>query len=303
VASALIIGSEGQDGRLLAGQLKEKGVAVTGVDRQTPRTVDLSSAAEIATLVSHVRPDTLYYLAAHHHSAEQDAGDTVSLYAASHRIHVTGLLHVLEAMRAHAPSAHLLYAASSHVFGEPDERVQSELTPRRPLNIYAITKATGMDLCRHYRVTHGLKASCAILYNHESHLRPPGFLSMRVVLGARAAAAAVKEGKPYSLELGSLSATVDWGWAPDYTDAMQRICGLPKADDYVIATGVPHTVADFCREAFAAVGLDYTRHVTERPDRLKKSGAVLIGDASKLRRDTGWAPSLTFEQMVAKLVA
>jgi GDPmannose 4,6-dehydratase len=151
-----------------------------------------------------------------------------------------------------------------------------------------------MDLIRFYRDTRGLHASTAILYNHESAYRAPSFLSARL---ARAAASREKT------VVGSLSARVDWGWVPDYTDAMQRIVATQEAGDFVVATGIAHSVEDFARAAFAAVGLDSREYVQQVDGIVQKPGATLIGDSSKLRSKTGWAPSIEFEEMVARLVS
>ncbi|MBX3226840.1 MAG: GDP-mannose 4,6-dehydratase [Labilithrix sp.] len=287
MSAALIIGSAGQDGLLLAAQLAERGVAVTGVDRGD---VDLTAARSVADLVARVAPDAIYYLAAHHHSSEDAPEPTPVLLEKSLAVHVTGLVHVLEA----AGAARVFYAASSHVFGVPDTVTQNEDTPRRPINVYGMTKSLGMDVVRHYREARGVHASSGILYNHESPLRGPTFLSSRV---ARAAARREK------IAVGSLSASVDWGWAADYTEAMQRIVACPDPGDYVVATGEAHSVAQLAEAAFAAVGLDWREWVTEDGGILKKAGATLVGDASKLRARTGWAPTVGFADMVLRLVA
>lgn len=284
--TALIVGSAGQDGRILAAQLAAKGVLVTGVDRGD---IELGDPAAVAALVAKVAPKAIYYLAAHHHSSEDKPEPTPVLLEKSIAINVTGLVHVLEA----AGSAHVFYAASSHVFGVPTGVTQNEDTPRRPINVYGMTKSVGMDLVRFYRDTRGVHASTGILYNHESPFRGPSFLSSRL---ARAAARREKT------VVGSLSANVDWGWAADYTEAMQRIVACEDPGDYVVATGKAHSVADFAQAAFAAVGLDAGEYVTEAAGIVQKPGAVLVGDASKLRR-TGWAPTVSFEEMVGRLVA
>lgn len=310
---ALIVGSAGQDGRILRDQLRARSIEVVGLDRgglelagvaiELPATVDLAQRSEVADLVRRVAPDAVFYLAAFHHSSE-DAFETdlVDLFRQSVAVHVDGWVHLLDAIRAHAPAARVFYAASSHVFGSPAASIQDESTPFAPDNAYGITKAAGVQIGRFFR-QRGLHVSSGILYNHESPLRPARFVSQRIVLGAVAAAEAMREGRVYTLELGSLSAIVDWGWAADTTEAMQRIVAAAEPGDYVVATGKPHTVEDFCRLAFAAVGLEHTRHVTERGGRVTKRLVPLVGDASKLRQGTGWAPTVTFEEMVRLLVA
>ena len=310
---ALVVGSAGQDGTLLSRHLLARGTVVMGIDRglvtlagesaATPAPVDLQNRAEVDRLVEGFQPDEVFYLAAFHHSSEDDAPeDLVVLFERSREVHVDGWLHVLEAVRRHAPLAHVFYAASSHVFGAPEAPVQNEDTPFNPDNAYGITKAAGVQIARFFRAR-GLHVSTGIHYNHESELRPERFVSQRIVRGALRALASRRDGGVYSLELGSLSAVVDWGYAPDYTDAMQRIVLAGEPNDFVVATGIPHTVAEFCAAAFTAVGLDAEEFVVERKGRITKQLAPLVGDATRLRTATGWAPTLTVHEMVMRLVA
>lgn len=304
-----MIGSEGQDGRILGAQLRARGVSVARVDRGVADVpgkgghapVSLVDPAAMSRIVQAAAPDAVFYLAAFHHSSDDPEVAPLDLFEQSLAVHVHGWLNVLEACRLHAPKARLLYAASSHCFGKPDVPMQDESTPLRPDNAYGVTKTTGVHLGRYYRAM-GLHASAAFLYNHESELRPARFVSQRIVRGAVAAAAARGRGEPYVLELGDLGAVVDWGYAADYTAAMQRIVEHPEPDDYVVASGVPHTVLDFCERAFAAVGLDAKDHVRERSGRITKKLAPLVGDAGRLRRATGWRPEVDFDEMVVRLV-
>jgi len=310
VKRALVIGSAGQDGRILGIQLHATEAAVVGVDRNgvsaegataPSSTLDLLDRAAVESFIKELLPDEIYYLAAHHHSSEEATDtDVAELFRLSVELHVTGLVHVLEAMWRGANKARLFYAASSHVFGRPTLPRQDESTPRNPINVYGITKSAGMDAVRFYR-DRGLHASSGILYNHESIYRSEKFVTMRLARAAQRAAEAKKHGQAHAIEVGSLSAAVDWGYAPDYTAAMRRIVALPAADDFVVATGEPHTVEDFAAAAFSALGLDWREHVSERVSIVKKPGATLVGNAAKLRRATGWAPSVTFTEMAARL--
>ena len=310
--NAIIIGSEGQDGRLLYERLAQEGCNIVGVGRRevgrtagstagVDRTIDILDRAAVERAVKAFQPDAVFYLAAFHHSSEDKRPrDDAELYLRSHDVHVHGLLNVLESLARYAPSARVFNAASSHCFGEPPASIQDERTPLRPQDPYGISKTVGVELCRMYRTRHALAASCGFLYNHESPLRSPKFLSAKIVRGA----VAIAGGRRDKLILGDLSARVDWGYAPDYVDAMIRILRLDIADDFVVATGQSHTVEDFASIAFTHLNLDWRQHVATEPSLLTRSAsrAALVGDSTKLRSKTGWAPSVTFAEMVRLLV-
>jgi GDPmannose 4,6-dehydratase len=212
--------------------------------------------------------------------------------------HVNGAVNFLEALSVHCPRARFFYAASSHVFGHPEAPVQNELTPFKPVSVYGITKAAGVEACRFYRREHGVFASVGILYNHESPFRRPDFVSQKTVR----AAVRIRHGSQERLVVGDLSARIDWGWAPDYVEAMVRVLELSQPDDFVIATGGSHTVLEFVQEAFGALGLDWSEHVEEDRSVIRRGPVSLAGDASKLHQETGWRPTTTFPQIVRKLV-
>ena len=306
--TALLVGSRGQDGTLLTALLAEAGVAVVGLDADgvsftgrvftgVPTSASVLDRDAIRALARAVVPDEAYYLAAHHHSSEQ-ADDPAEEFARCSDVHVVGLVNVLEALRADAPRCRTFYAGSSHMFGNPCSPVQDESTPFAPRNAYAITKVAGAHACAVYRERYGMHVSVGILYNHESPLRGPSFITQRLVRGARQAAGDAAA----TLRVGSLSAIVDWGWAPDYVDAMRRIVAATGPDDYVVATGEPHTVREFANLAYAAVGRDYRAHVVEDTSIVKSAlKKPLVGNAAKLRAKTGWQPTVTFAEMVKRL--
>jgi GDPmannose 4,6-dehydratase len=305
---ALVVGDLGQDGRILFEQRSRSG-PVVGIDVgglrtagsdgfDLPASVDLQDEAQVAELCARVVPDEAYYLAARHHSSEEHPDEASELRECT-KVHLLGFVNVLDALRRHAPECRVFYASSSHTFGQPTSATQNESTPFSPRNPYAVTKVAGAHTCRLYRERYGMHVSVGILYNHESPLRGPRFVSQRIARGARQAA-----GDPaFRLKLGSLSAVVDWGYAPDYVDAMIRIVADPRPDDYVIATGQPHTVRDFVEAAFGFMSLDWRAHVEESSGIAASSQGTLIGDSSKLRARTGWAPTVSFEEMVQILVA
>jgi GDPmannose 4,6-dehydratase len=307
---AMIIGHSGQDGTLLFERLEREGRQVLGMGRTGirhnlqpgtgyDRPVDILDRAAVENTVRSFAADAIFYLAAYHHSAEDPAAaDSADLYLRSHDIHVRGLLNVLEAAKRHVPRTRIFYAASSHCFGQPAGPLQDETTPLRPYSPYGITKTTGVQLCRMYREDSGVRASVGFLYNHESPLRKPNFLSSRIVRHA----VAISRRRGGKLVLGDLSARVDWGYAPDYVDAMIRILQLDSADDFVIATKESHSVEEFVATAFSHLGIDWRRHVEVQPARVVKRVVELVGDNAKLRAATGWSPSISFQGMIRTLV-
>jgi GDPmannose 4,6-dehydratase len=285
----------GQDGRLLTRLLRDKGYALTLVGRGQP---DITRDGEIGELVSTVMPHEIYFLAAYHHSSEDALESDDALFKKSYEIHAIAAARCLEAVARQAPKARFFYASSSHIFPESGSRRLNEESIPRPENIYAITKYSGMLACRYYRENRGVFASCGILFNHESSLRAPSYVSRKVAM----AAARIARGEKDSLVLGNLDVAVDWGYAPDYVDAMYRILQLKTASDYVIASGEAHTVRQFVEVAFLHVGLDYREYVRVQPDLLTKNAGTRIGDPSKLRADAGWTPTTSFEAMVTGMV-
>ena len=303
---AIIVGANGQDGRLLYERLQADGCTVLGLARDSTRStepsapgrIDVTDSEQVRALIEDWHPDHVHYLAAFHHSSQDSiCSDTLGLFERSHAVHVRGLLHFLEAIKNCAPATRLFYAATSLVFGEPDSPMENERTPMNPRCLYGITKAGGLHCCRLYREAHGVFAAGGILYNHESSYRQEKFVSQKIIRAASEIAAGRRE----KLILGNLSATADWGYAPDFVDAMIRILALPDAEDFVIATGEAHTVLEFVEIAFHAFGLDWKKHVEENPALLQRRRPALIGDASKLRAATGWRPTVTFRQMVESL--
>jgi len=307
VRSALIIGAGGQDGRLLARLLLDREYTVRGWIRRKPAVpapcecalVDILDPVAVEVALRRLPPDEIYYLAAFHHATE----DAIELSAAellrcSFDVHVLGLLNVLQAMEECSPRTRLFYAASSHVFGTPKSEWQNEQTPLTPNSAYGISKAAGLQCCQLYRQQKGIFAATGILFNHESSWRKPSFLSQKIVQGALRAL----RDPASKLVLGDLEARVDWGYAPDYVEAMFRILQLPEASDFVVASGEMHTVREFAEIAFGALGLDWRQHVETDARLLNKTSHPLLGDSGKLRAATGWAPVVTFGEMVVRLV-
>jgi GDPmannose 4,6-dehydratase len=305
---AVIVGCNGQDGRLLFDQLAAEQYAIVGIGRDTVRRsgetpelekVDIHDHEQVRSLLSDFQPAEIYYLAAVHSSSEAAMpSDNRKLLEASLRVHVTGLVNFLQAMAEVSGESRLFYAASSHLFTQPPTNPQTEQTPLDPISIYGITKAAGLRMCRHYRATSGVYASVGILYNHESPYRPASFVSQKIVR----AAVQISRGADLRLSLADLGSVVDWGWAGDYVRAMRLILAQPAADDFIVATGQGHSVGDFVAEAFGQLGLNWRAHVQQRSDLPVRRRPTLLGDPSKLIRQTGWRPSVTFAEMIEKLI-
>ena len=292
---ALIVGSRGQDGRLLTEWLEGHEYDVLGLTRENS---DISDSNAVMRVIRDFRPNEIYYLAAHHHSSQEAAQDELDLWNQSNAIHFQHLLHFLEGLRIEHPTGKLFYAASSLLFGEPVDDRQTEACAFNPTTPYGVTKAAGLMACRAYRARHGLFASSGILFNHESMHRADKFVSKKIVK----AAVAIQQRGSGSLVLGDLSANVDWGDARDYVEAMWRILQAPQSDDFVVSSGSLRTVAEFARVAFELLGLDWRKHVSECPDILKRRIKPVFGDSSKLTAITGWTPKRSFSEMIRTML-
>ena len=309
--TALVVGCNGQDGTHLCQHLEALGYGVVGIDIATVRgnygnmssgdlVTDIERLESVTELIRRLTPREIYYLAAYHHSSEALPDDPADLVGRSFAINTLAVNNFLHAIMGQSRESRLFYAASSHVFGQPETPVQDERTPLNPTNVYGISKTAAIHLCRYFRREHGVYVSCGILYNHESHLRPPQFLSRKVVQ----AAARIRQGIGGKLHLGNLDAVVDWGFAPDYATAMWHMLQLPEGDDFVVATGNLHTVRDFAQTAFQIVGLNWEDHVVLDASVVTRKAmpVPLCGDSSKLRSMTGWRPQTCFREMIAKMI-
>ncbi|MFH1251719.1 MAG: GDP-mannose 4,6-dehydratase [bacterium] len=304
---AIIVGCNGQDGRLLYENLSQKNYRIIGIDKPPSQTnsdetgiaLDISDYNAVSNLIRKHLPDEIYFLAAFHHSSENlFREENNALFRESFLINVFALVNFLEAMRMFAQDGRLFYAASSHVFGNTSSKLQTEATPFNPVGIYGITKAAGVHACRFYRNQHRLFVSTGILYNHESQYRQPMFVTTKIIDGA----INIKNGLQNKLLLGNLSAEVDWGYAPDYVEAFRRILASSAPDDFIIATGEKHTVREFVEITFGYLGLDWTKYVEEDAKIISKGGATLVGNPQKLMHKTGWKPSTDLRGMIKLLL-
>ena len=308
--TALITGITGQDGSYLAELLLEKGYRVVGMVRRAStenferithlrerielRQADLLDQLSLIDLLRTVQPDEIYNLAAQ--SFVPTSWQQPVLTA---EFDAVGVTRLLEAVRLVASGARFYQASSSEMFGQVRETPQRETTPFYPRSPYGVAKAYGHFITVNYRESYGLYACSGILFNHESPRRGREFVTRKVSDGA----ARVKLGLAQELRLGNLGARRDWGFAGDYVEAMWRMLQQPKADDYVVATGESHTVRELVEIAFGAVGLDWREWVHEDPALLRPAEVErLVGDASKARRVLGWAPRVSFRELVETMV-
>ena len=307
---ALITGITGQDGSYLAELLLEKGYEVVGMirrsstpnlwrlehllDRITIRPGDLLDQLSIARIIDDCRPQEFYNLAAM--SFVPASWDQPMLTG---EFNSQGVTRVLEAIRQVDPKVRLYQASSSEMYGKVREVPQTELTPFYPRSPYGVSKVFGHYITVNYRESYDLFACSGILFNHESPRRGLEFVTRKVTDGV----ARIKLGLADHLALGNLDAHRDWGFAGDYVRAMWLMLQQDRPDDYVIATGLSHSVRDLVQAAFNHVGLDWQKHVRVDPRFLRPAEVDhLIGDASKAHRELGWSPSVDFKELVEMMV-
>ena len=307
---AVITGITGQDGSYLAELLLEKGYEVTGVvrrssapnfwriehllDRITLRPADLLDQLSLMRIIEDVRPHEFYNLAAM--SFVPASWDQPMLTG---EFNALGVTRVLEAIRQVDLGVRVYQASSSEMYGRVREVPQTEMTPFYPRSPYGVSKVFGHYITVNYRESYKLFAVSGILFNHESPRRGLEFVTRKVTDGA----ARISLGLSDSLALGNLDAARDWGFAGDYVRAMWLMLQQDEPDDFVIATGVSHTVQQLVEVAFGHLGLDWRPHVKTDPTLLRPAEVDhLIGDPSKARRVLGWEPSIDFRQLVGMMV-
>ncbi|TMA71186.1 MAG: GDP-mannose 4,6-dehydratase [Deltaproteobacteria bacterium] len=308
--TALITGITGQDGSYLAEWLLTRGYGVVGMvlrastenferiahlrDRIELRQADLLDQLSLIDLLRTVRPDEIYNLAAQSFVPTSWAQPVLTA-----EFDAVGVTRLLEAMRLSAPEARFYQASSSEMFGKVRETPQRETTPFHPRSPYGVAKVYGHYITVNYRESYGLYACSGILFNHESPRRGREFVTRKVADGV----ARIKLGLASELALGNLKARRDWGFAGDYVEAMWRMLQQPVPDDYVVATGESHAVQELVEIACASAGLDWRAVVREEPALLRPAEVDhLVGDATKARRVLGWAPRVSFPDLVEMMV-
>jgi len=310
VPTALITGITGQDGMYLAEQLLAQGYNVYGLIRgqNNPKREpleellpalelvegDLLDQYSLIAAIELTQPDEVYNLGAISFvplswKQSLNTGEITGL----------GVTRMLEAIRVVNSKIRFYQASSSEMFGQVRETPQRETTPFHPRSPYGVAKAYGHYITINYRESYGLFAVSGILFNHESPRRGKEFVTRKITHSV----ARIKHGRQQELLLGNLEASRDWGFAGDYVRAMHLMLQQPQPDDYLVATGQTHSVREFCQIAFAHVGLDWQDHVRTDPKFVRPAEVdLLVGDASKARRELGWQPEVDFPGLVKMMV-
>ena len=308
--TALITGITGQDGSYLAELLLGKGYRVVGVVRRTSHdsyeriqhlvgkveilAADLLDQHSLQTVIKDARPDEVYNLA-----AQSFVPTSWTQPVLTGEFTALGVTRMLDAIRLAKPDAKFYQASSSEMFGKVLETPQRETTPFYPRSPYGVAKVYGHCITVNYRESYGMFAVSGILFNHESPRRGLEFVTRKI----SDAVARIKLGMEQKLALGNLDAKRDWGFAGDYVDAMWRMLQQGAPDDYVIGTGVHHSVRDCCEVAFRHAGLDWKKYVAHDP-RFDRPAEVetLLADPSKAKRVLGWTPNVNFDGLMKMMV-
>lgn len=314
---ALIFGVTGQDGSYLAELLLEKGYEVHGMVRRSAtgntRNIDhliadkdlfnkrfylcrgdLSDPVSLYRIISSVHPDEIY-----NEAAQDNVSWSYDLVGYTADITGAAVGCIMEIIRQVNPGIRFFQPCSSNMFGKTESTIQSENTPFNPQSPYACAKAFAYYLTRYYREALGLFASTAILYNHESNRRTEDYVTRKITKSV----ARIACGKQDKLVLGDLSARIDWGYAPEYMEAAWQMLQLDKPDEFVIATGEAHSVKDFVDEAFHVANLNPDEYVVADSSLIRPTKtSVLVGDSRKARERFGFAPKITFKEIVRLMV-
>ncbi len=308
--TALVTGITGQDGSYLAEILLDKGYEVIGmvrrtshdsyerighlIDRITVVAADLLDQHSLTTVVGDCKPDEVYNLA-----AQSFVPTSWQQPVLTGEFTALGVTRLLEAVRLAHPTARFYQASSSEMFGKVRETPQDESTPFYPRSPYGVAKVYGHWITVNYRESYDIFAASGILFNHESPRRGLEFVTRKVSDGV----ARIKLGLSDGLRLGNLDAKRDWGFAGDYVDVMWRMLQQPKPEDYVVGTGVDHSVRDLVKLAFAHVDLDWEEYVTVDPQFVRPAEVEsLLANPAKVKRVLDWEPTVSFEQLVQMMV-
>jgi GDPmannose 4,6-dehydratase len=311
---ALITGIAGQDGSYLAEFLLSKGYEVHGIDREVvingiPQPMkniqhiadeiqihidSLDNIASVNSLIKKIMPDECYHLAA---STFVSFSFEDEFSVLNNNINSTHYL--LSSIKEHSPSCRFFFAASSEMFGNAANSPQDENTPYNPRSVYGISKLAGYHLVDYYRSQHGIFACSGILYNHESPRRGYNFVTKKII----STAVKIKRGIEDKLLLGNLDAYRDWGYAPDYVNAMRLMLQADKPCDYVIATGELHSVKELLETAFTYLGLDYTRYIKIDENLVRPSETIqLCGNPDRAEKELMWKRTKSFKEIIKEMI-
>jgi GDPmannose 4,6-dehydratase len=310
--TALICGVSGQDGSYLAQFLLLKGYVVWGTSRDAQgsafvnlRKLGILEHIKVLSMVpedfrsvlmalKQSMPDEIYFLA-----GQSSVGLSFEQPAETIQGIVIGILNMLEACRMLDKETHLYHAGSSECFGDTQDQPANEQTPFSPRSPYAVAKASACWLVSNYREAYGLFACTGILFNHESPLRPTRFVTQKIVQAAKR----IRNGSAEKLKLGRLDISRDWGWAPEYVDAMWRMLQLEKPEDFVIATGETYLLEDFVSHTFSVQGLNWQEHVILDRSLFRPSDlSISRADPSKAELILSWKAQVIMQQVVEKMI-
>lgn len=308
--TALITGITGQDGSYLAEFLLSKGYQVIGMvrrsstvtferiqhiqDEMTITQGDLHDQSSLVSIIETYQPDEVYNLAAQSFVPTSWSQPVLTAEATA-----LGVTRLLEAIRLVNPKTRFYQASSSEMFGKVREVPQRETTPFYPRSPYGVAKVYGHLITVNYRESYGMFAVSGILFNHESPRRGLEFVTRKITYGA----ARIKLGLAHELRLGNLEARRDWGFAGDYVAGMWMMLQQDEPQDFVLGTGVTHSVREFCELAFSHLGLDYRKYVVQDPRFFRPAEVdLLVADPVKAHQQLGWRPKVSFEELVRMMV-
>jgi GDPmannose 4,6-dehydratase len=308
--TAVITGITGQDGSYLADFLLSKEYEVVGMVRRSSTVTfervkhiqddisiiqgDLHDQSSLVDVLEQYRPDEVYNLA-----AQSFVPTSWNQPVLTGEVTALGVTRILEAIRLVNPKARFYQASSSEMFGKVREVPQQETTPFYPRSPYGVAKVYGHWITVNYRESYDLFACSGILFNHESPRRGLEFVTRKITYGV----ARIKLGLAKELRLGNLDSRRDWGFAGDYVEGMWLMLQQDKPDDYVLGTGVTHSVREFCEAAFGSVGLDYQNYVVQDPRFYRPAEVdLLVSNPQKARKKLGWSPRVDFEELVRLMV-
>ena len=305
--TALIIGSEGQDGRLLNEYLRNFNYNIFEIGKTTIKVNGEISSDKfliknedlIKNFIKVNKPDEIYYLAGYHHSSEDFQLDSYEEFLNSYNINVKYYYNILDSVRLHSLNTKIFYSSSSHIFGNASNSPQDESTPMNPTTIYGIHKLAATNISKVFRRKYNIFASVGILYTHESKYRKINFLSRKIVTTA----IKIKNNNESKLIIGNPDSLIDWGYAKDYVVAMKKILDYKVSTDFIISSGRLHKLSDFINYVFSYLNLDYKKYIVVDEIILnRKSIYNLYGNPNKIKSKINWNSSISLKALAEKLV-